>query len=171
MPTISASAVRDRRMPMLSAASAAEYTFRILVAIGPCSTINSTSKLATPPNTALTILAGSLSSVTLGMGRGEEGEPYRRHEHSDIAIPEHGTRGDAARHEARIVRRPRDPGNSPALPDRRHQQGQHRQVRARGKRAGEVPIDNPRLAPGPNAHQHHAGDGRRHHILLEGADR
>jgi hypothetical protein len=28
---------------------------------------------------------------------------------------------------------------------------------ARGKRAGEVPIDNPRLAPGENAHQHHDG--------------
>ncbi len=54
-------------MPMLSAASAAEYTFRILVAIGPCSTISSTSRLATPPNTALTILAGSVSSVTLAM--------------------------------------------------------------------------------------------------------
>jgi hypothetical protein len=50
---------------MLSAASAAEYTFRIFVAMGPCSTSKSTSTLVTPPNTALTILAGSVSLVTL----------------------------------------------------------------------------------------------------------
>ena len=52
---------------MLRAASAAEYTLRMLVAIGPCSTSNRTSKLVAPPNTALTILAGSVSSVTLAI--------------------------------------------------------------------------------------------------------
>ena len=50
---------------MLRAASAAEYTFKMLVAIGPWSTIKSTRMLVTPPKTALTILAGSVSLVTL----------------------------------------------------------------------------------------------------------
>ena len=52
---------------MLRAASAAEYTLRMLVATGPCSTSRSTRRLVRPPKTALTILAGSVSMVVLAM--------------------------------------------------------------------------------------------------------
>src|SRR6202040_2176861 len=36
---------------------------------------------------------------------------------------------------------------------------------------GKVPIDDPRLTPGENAHQHHDDDSHRHGVLLKREDR
>ena len=61
------SAMRDALMPALTADSADEYTFRMLVAIGPWSTINMTRMATNPPKTSVTSRAGSAVASELAI--------------------------------------------------------------------------------------------------------